>query len=435
MRTLDEQLAEYGAYLDELAATSEPSELRQVEGSDAASRSVRRVVLVDAVVGLALAAAAVTALVLARDSGSPRVTASPADGHANTSGNPSTHGAPRIPAYCGDRVRNRSGIIVGCIGHERHDAHQSGRSGCPFDFGWDTGLRPQRQPPDRRVLGSARLCSPAHADEYDTLKACNDTPTSGAPGSSRRPARGWSADRESQRPIAASKRNAVGDGGNGQELAERPADMPASRSVSRYDRDRDPRRVRRRSSRGSTRVLASRRPRPGRYPDQRDQATGQGSGVLTVGTGTRTCARIRHLRVRMGTAPVHVRAQVEAMETPSNPATGLRHHQSCTSAARLVPARRSCLVPARRSCMANCRRPTLRRCRSSGAATSSNSETNHSNSGQYPGSVIPIVFFVGLAVGRWWFLPVATIGWTIVLVAFGIAGDWRTIVVGADLES
>jgi hypothetical protein len=47
--------------------------------------------------------------------------------------------------------------------------------------------------------------------------------------------------------------------------------------------------------------------------------------------------------------------------------------------------------------------------------------------------VIPIAFFVGLAVGRWWFLPVAAIGWTIVLVAFGIAGDWRTIVVGADL--
>lgn len=38
--------------------------------------------------------------------------------------------------------------------------------------------------------------------------------------------------------------------------------------------------------------------------------------------------------------------------------------------------------------------------------------------------VIPIAFIVGVVVGRWWFLPVAAIGWAIALVATGVTDSW-----------
>jgi hypothetical protein len=36
--------------------------------------------------------------------------------------------------------------------------------------------------------------------------------------------------------------------------------------------------------------------------------------------------------------------------------------------------------------------------------------------------VIPTLILLGLAVGRWWLVPVAAVGWSVLLLATGIVG-------------
>ena len=47
--------------------------------------------------------------------------------------------------------------------------------------------------------------------------------------------------------------------------------------------------------------------------------------------------------------------------------------------------------------------------------------------------MIPIAIVVGLAIGRWWALAVAAIGWAGLLVAMGVTGFAEAITLGAFL--